>query len=103
MKRLSQGPQHCPVQKSKPRADNLAIVNLRSYSLRCTAASWNDSVNCLPQGERFKFVFYKKNCLCSSLLYVSPVFFINKKKQSVMTNVGIEPAILQMLFGVPTD
>ena len=33
-----------------PKVNNLAIANLRSYSLSCTAASWDMSTKC-PKGQ----------------------------------------------------
>ena len=34
---------------TKPKVDNFAVANLRSYPLRCTAASWDISIKCLSQ------------------------------------------------------
>ena len=38
-----------PSSGNEPRADNLAIANLQSQPLSCTATSWDDSVKCLSQ------------------------------------------------------
>ena len=61
--------------ETEPRVDNLAIANMSSYPLSCTAASWDDCVKCL----------------------------FPRTQQRVMPSVGIELAILQLLFGALGD
>ena len=52
VKCLSQGHNDTlPSSGTKLRADNLVIANLCSYPLSCTAANWDDGVNCLYQGQ----------------------------------------------------
>ena len=54
--------------------DNLAVANLRSYPLRCTAAGWDESAKCPSQ---------RHNC--------------------DMLGAGIKLAILRLLFGALTN
>ena len=77
--------QQCIAQFSnQTRVDNLVVVNLRSYPLSCTAASWDISVKFLSRehnsalcstwrwssgqrvwlgNERFEFDAYQRQCL----------------------------------------
>ena len=45
------------VSGTKPRVDNFAIANLRSYPLTCTTASWNGSVKCLFDNSTLRLVW----------------------------------------------
>ena len=60
MKYLSQGHNDAlPSLGTEPRVDNFAIANLRFHPLRCTAASWDDSVKRPSQGHSKQKQFFK--------------------------------------------
>ena len=40
-----------PISRTKPRVNNLVVVNLHSYPLSCTVTSWDNSFKCCSQGH----------------------------------------------------
>ena len=74
VKRFSRGHNDTlPTLETEPGDDNLAIANFFSYTLNCTVASWNESVE-VP---------------------------FPRTQQRIISSVGIELATLPLLFGAP--
>ena len=75
VKRLFQGHNDLlPSSGTEPRLDNLAVANLRSFPLSCTAVSWDNSIKCPSQ-----------------------------RHNSNMPSVGIEQVTLRFLFAALTN